>query len=202
MTSAPAAAPRRNPFATRHVRPGRLVPCDENGAPLDLDALVARAGAPRVATIEGPHGSGKTTLLVALANRLAAAGQLAGTIRTESRSAGAAVLAALLRAAPGTTLCVDGWETLGGAAAAVARWVARRRGVGLIATSHGPVRMPTLVRCGTTPALLARLVADLPDHGGLIGADDVTAAFMAHGGDIREALYDLYDRFERRSRSR
>ena len=60
--------------------------------------------------------------------------------------------------------------------------------------------MRPLVRCVTTPALLGRLVDDLPGHGGLIATEDVEQAFRRHGGDIREALYDLYDRFERRTR--
>ena len=191
---------RSNPFTTRHVRPGRLVPRDAAGEPLDLDALVTRARALGATALEGPHGAGKTNLLAALADRLAAVGLLADTIRIRTRRGGAVVLRAVLRAAPGATLCVDGWESLGRAAAAVIRRVAGFRGVGLIVTTHRAAGMPVLHRCGTTPALLARLVAELPDHGGLVGPADVAEAFAAPRGDVREALYDLYDRFERRSR--
>ena len=194
------AAPPGNPFATRHVRPGRLAPRDAGGAPLDLDPLVTRARAAGAAAIEGPHGAGKTNLLTALADRLAAAGLLAGTVRPEPRAAGSGVVRAVLRAAPGTTLCVDGWETLGVARAALVRWLARLRGVGLLVTTHRAAGMAVIHRCGTTPALLGRLVADLPDHGGRIRPGDVADAFATHRGDVREALYDLYDRFERRAR--
>jgi hypothetical protein len=40
----------------------------------------------------------------------------------------------------------------------------------------------------------------LPDHGGLITGDDIDDACRRHAGNLREALYDLYDRFERRAR--
>lgn len=202
MIRTPTFVHRANPFATRHVRPGRLVPRDADGVPLDVDLIVARARDLGVAAIEGPHGAGKSNLLTTLAARLAAAGLLAGSVRPGPQRGGVTLLGVVLRASPGTTLCVDGWETLGHFRGAVVVWAARLRRVGLIATTHRATGMPVLVRCRTTPALLASLVADLPDHGGLIGATDITAAFTACRGDVREALYDLYDRFERRSRAR
>ena len=197
MTAAVGATPR-NPFATRHTRPGRLVPRDAQGEPLDLAALLARA--PFAAALEGPHGAGKTNLLTALAARLDAEGRLAAVLRPRSPGDGAAVLRAVMRARPGTMLCIDSWECLGAPLAALIRWSARLRHVGLIVTSHRATGLPVVVRCVTTPALLARIVAELPGHGGLVDAADVADAFRAHGGDIREALYDLYDRFERRVR--
>ena len=48
--------------------------------------------------------------------------------------------------------------------------------------------------------LLRAIVAALPDHGGLIQDEDLTAAFARHGGNLRESLSDLYDRFEERAR--
>lgn len=190
----------RNPFATRHTRPGSLVPRDSAGAPLDLETLAARACALGVAAIEGPHGSGKTNLLSALGRHLAADGRFVEATRVRAARDGFRVLERVRRARPGATLCVDGWEALGRAWAALIRWSAIRRRVGLIVTCHRALGIPTLVRCTTTPTLLARLVADLPDHGGLIGDSDIAAAFAARRGDVREALYDLYDRFERRAR--
>lgn len=201
MTGTHATAGRGNPFTTRHTRPGRLVPRDADGAPLDLDALVARARALRAVAIVGPHGAGKTNLLTALAGRLAAAGHLAGLVRARSRPDAALVLRAVREAPPDSTLCIDGWEAVGAVRGMLIRRWARCRRVGLIVTSHRPTGMPVVVRCATTAALLARLVAELPGHGGVIAKVDVEQAFRAHRGDIREALYDLYDRFERRIRT-
>jgi hypothetical protein len=60
--------------------------------------------------------------------------------------------------------------------------------------------MPVVLRCSTSAGLLAAIVARLPDHGGRIADADVVAAFARHGGDLRESLYDLYDRFEQQIR--
>ena len=200
MKAAPPPAVRHNPFATRHTRPGRVIPRDGCGRPLDVAALASRVRAPGAVAIEGPHGAGKSNLLTALAGHLASVGILAATVRLRSRHDGRLVSDAVGRSPRGTVLCIDGWETLGALRAAGVRWVSRRRGVGLLVTAHRPTGMPTLIRCATTPALLGRIVADLPDHGGLVTDADVAAAYAAHRGNLREALYDLYDRFERRSR--
>jgi hypothetical protein len=61
--------------------------------------------------------------------------------------------------------------------------------------------LPRLLECRTSPGLLATLVARLPESGDVIGTADVDEAFSRHSGNVRDALYDLYDRFERRSRS-
>jgi len=189
-----------NPFATRHTRPGRLAPRDSAGDLLDLAVLAARARRLGVAALVGPHGSGKSNLLGALARRLAADGLPVETIRIRVPSDGLHLLGLVRRAPRGATLCVDGWECLGRVGAALVRWSAATRRVGLLVTCHRPFGVPTLARCETTPALLTRLVADLPDHGGLVADADIAAAFEARRGDVREALYDLYDRFERRAR--
>ncbi len=202
LTTAPPPVGRHNPFATRFTRPGAVPPLDSLGLPLDVAALARRARCLGVSAIEGMHGAGKSTLLAALASTLADSGLLAGRIRSRSRRDGPIVARAVFRSRPGTMLCVDGWETLGVLQGALVSHVARYRGVGLIVTVHRPGRMATLVHCTTSPALLGRIVADLPDHGGLIAAEDVVDAYAAHGGNLREALYDLYDRFERRCRDR
>lgn len=201
MTSTVAvdAAPAHNPFATRWTAPGRIAPLDERGRILDLGGLLGalRAEAGRAA-IEGPHGSGKTTLLVALAGRLSRDGRLAGLVRVRSPASFATLVAVAWRAAPGTTVCVDSWEQLG----RVGRWavvlVTKVLGLGLLVTAHRPTGLPVLLRCDVTPDLLHRIVAALPDHGGRIEPRDVEQAFAGHRGNVREALYDLYDRFERR----
>jgi len=200
MTPPMAATRRRNPFATRHTSPGTLRPRDQHGEPLDIAALAARARSLPVAALVGPHGAGKSNLLRAVARHLAAEGRLAATVRVRSPGDGWGVVQAVRAAPRATTLCVDGWEALGGVWPAIARWVAWRRRVGLLVTCHRATGVPELVRCTTTPALLRRLVDDLPDHGGLITDADIAAAFTTRQGDVREALYDLYDRFERRSR--
>ncbi|NBW86952.1 MAG: hypothetical protein EBR23_09035 [Planctomycetia bacterium] len=200
MSEAAVAAVIVNPFSTRFTRPGRLPPLDAAGRQLDIDTLLRalRTGGGDAAIV-GPHGTGKTTLLLALAGRLAAVGGLAGLIRLHSPGDVPLLLRGLLGAAHGSTLCVDGWERLGLWGMAL-RMLARWRGCRLVVTSHRAPGLPILVRSeGNLPVLLA-LVARLPDHGGLIDKADIVAAHRRHGGNLRESLYELYDRFQCRCR--
>lgn len=192
--------PRSNPFATRFTRPGRVVPLDADGRPLDLDALLDRLlGLGGRAAIEGPHGSGKTSLLTALAAHLERRGGTARLTRVGGIAEATGLLRCLGRTPVETVVCVDGWERLAPPVALAARWLAARRGHGLIVTAHRATGLPLLHRCRPTAAVLARVVAELPDHGGTIGDDDLADAFASHSGNLREALYDLYDRFARRT---
>lgn len=188
--------PPSNPFATRYTRPGAVPPLDRDGGPLDVAALLARLEALGSAAIVGPHGHGKTTLLVALATALTADGQAVRIVRARGWTDLLPTLAAIGRPPFGTWACVDGWESLG-----PGRWllrqVARLLGRPLVVTSHAPAGLPVLRACETSDELLTAIVARLPDHGGRIAPDDVTAAFGRHGGDLRESLSDLYDRYER-----
>lgn len=203
--SCPSADARRrlpaNPFATRFTRPGRLAIRGRDGSPLDPATLVeALDGMGGTAALEGPHGSGKTTLLLAVAAVLGARRRLGGLLRLHGRGDAGRALALMRTAAPGSVLCVDSWEQAGLWTGGAIRRAGRRRGVGLLVTSHRATQLPLLHRCGTSSILLARLVDDLPSHGGLITSADIEAAHARHGGDLRSALFDLYDRFEARIR--
>ncbi|MBM4020888.1 MAG: hypothetical protein FJ284_01335 [Planctomycetes bacterium] len=190
----------RNPFATRHTRPGAVPPLDDEGRPRDLVAVVASlAGLPQAAIV-GPHGTGKSTLLKAIEVALSAGGRSAGHLRLQRRRDAVSLHAAILRARRGATLCVDGWERLGWPEAATARLLARLRGCQLVVTAHRAVGMPTAVRTGGSLPLLEAIVDRLPDHGGLIERADLADAFARHAGNLRDSLGDLYDRFERRVR--
>lgn len=202
-----------NPFSTRHTRPGRIEPLDGDGHPRDVAALLDRLAAlGGRAAIRGPHGSGKTTLLEHLARGLEDRGTAVERVRLRAWRDGAAGAAAdsaaacraILRCAAGGTVCIDGWEQMG-PAAAVAGALAWLRGCGLVVTTHRRTRLPLLVACDTSPALFAGIVRRLPGHaswaGSVIQDADLETSFSRHGGDIRESLYELYDRFEERRRS-
>jgi hypothetical protein len=195
-----------NPFSTRHTRPGCLPPLDAAGRPLDIARLLARFLATRGAAIVGRHGSGKSNLLRHLAVAAAAAGVRVERVRLQSRRDALRAWAAIRAAGKSGVVCIDSWERAGPVAGLVLVVLARAVGCRLWVTAHRPAAwLRTLVRCETTSRLLEALVAQLvdPSRGGAVavGAADVEAAFATHDGDIREALYELYDRFEVRWRA-
>ncbi len=189
---------RTNPFATRHTRPGALPPLDLEGRPRNLEGLVARLRAMPAAAIVGPHGTGKSTLLAAMLAEITAAGQVAQLVQLRRRSDGLAALAAAVRSTRRGTLAIDGWERIDPVTATAVRIAASARGSRLLVTSHSPTAIPTLVRTAASQPLLEAIVARLPDHGELIGTCDVAAAFARNPRNLRDALGELYDRFESR----
>lgn len=196
-----ARKPVTNPFATRHTRPGAVPPLTPAAEPRDLPSLLSEIeSAGGSGCLVGPHGSGKSTLLAAIAVELSSRHRLAGTIQLREARDTWRAWQVLGRAAPGTTLCLDGWEQLGAAGRIVTRLLARIRRCRLVVTSHRPVRLGLSLTTATSLPLLRAIVARLPDHGGLINEDDLAASFARHGGNLRESLCDLYDRFEWRAR--
>ncbi len=187
-----------NPFTTRQTRVGRLPPLDAAGRPLDVAGLLADIGRQGAAGIEGPHGTGKSTLLAALA--AAAGGRQARVWRLDRRRDAWAVAWALLGIPAGGLVCLDGWEAIGGLGRWTIRFLARRRGVALVVTSHRPTGLPLVIRTAGSLRLLEAIVGRLPSAGGLIDRADLAAACQAQAGNLREALLDLYDRFEARAR--
>ena len=196
-------APRRNPFATRFTRPGALVPLDADGNRLDLDALLDRLGSlGGSGSIEGLHGRGKTTTLLALAERAERRGLAVTVRRVRSVRDLAELWRGLMRMPTGGTLFIDGWESLGWFPCRLIRLVAVLRACRLVVTSHGRAGLPVLLSCRTSPRLLSMILAQLPTAAPAIEDRDIGEAFLRHGGNLRDALYDLYDRFESRTRSR
>lgn len=186
-----------NPFATRYTRPGTIPPLDERGRPLDLAALITRLDGLGAAAVEAPHGHGKSTLLLALAAALDATGRPVKMVRLRGWQDACAACRAVVTAPRRTAVFIDGWEQLGFLAAPL-RTAARVLRRTLLVTSHRPTGLPVLRPCETTPDLLRAIVARLPDRGGPVDEADIAAAFELHGGNLRESLYDLYDRVERR----
>jgi hypothetical protein len=189
----------RNPFATRHTRPGVLPPLDAEGQPLDIRQLLLAIRAHGGASIEGPHGTGKSTLLAAITRVARDVGANVETVRLRTGRQAFAAFRAIRAAGPGAIVGVDGWEMLG-PFKGVARWVAWWRGVGLVVTAHESAGFPFVIRTSATLPLLTAIVDRLPDHGGLIDARDLNESLARHPGNLREALLDLYDRFEHRAR--
>jgi hypothetical protein len=103
--------------------------------------------------------------------------------------------------AEATILVIDGYEQLGW----YHRWrlkrLCRRGKVGLLVTAHKSVGLPPLLELQPTSVLMRQLVRHLwPEHDRLITDREIDACFESQRGNVREAMFALYDLFESRIR--
>ncbi len=196
-----------NPFATRFTRPGAieyLFPADQSA-----ESLVATLRDNQWwGEIVGPHGSGKSTLVAALVPALEAAGRKVmrhvitpdGGDRPECVSpAGAFGVLAKLNLSGQTQLILDGYERISWWWRRRIAVLCRKRGAGLLVTTHQPLGLPPLVRTKPTEQLAERIVAQLlPREDKTIKPADIRAAFRQHEGNLRETLFTLFDIYQAR----
>ena len=162
------------------------------------EGLLARFdGLGRRAAIVGPKGSGKTTLLEDLAPHFRERGFSIRELRLtqEAPRFEEGVLEDLFASLTARDLILfDGAEQLGWLA--WSRFERRSRTAGgILVTVHQSGRLPTLIETRTDAPLLACLIEQILED----RADEVRALapqlFEKHGGNLREALRDLYDRY-------
>lgn len=183
---------RDNPFAVERVLQLRYRFHDDDWPSLlsRLHSLNDRAA------IVGPHGSGKTTLLEELGERLSAQGFRAHRLFLNEQCR--TLPAEFVRIArggfgPKDIILFDGCEQLGPFAWQWFRWQTRRAD-GLVITTHRPGRLPTLLTCESTPALLSELVGQLLDQSDTMTDENLQRLFERHRGNLRDAIRELYDR--------
>lgn len=188
---------RDNPFSTDRIHRirYRLSPPEWSALEQKLHAM-ARRGA-----IVGPEGAGKTTLLEDISVRLNNAGWTTRWLRLTREQP--AFRRGFLRQffaslGPRDVILFDGAEQLGRFS-----WKkierASRRGAGLLITSHRAGLLPTLHECRTSPELLLEIIRDLlpsnSTHDQRRLSDLAHALHGSHGGNLREALREMYDKY-------
>lgn len=190
-----------NPFATRYIRAGRIEPLNEYGFPRNIEEIFERfQSLSRCAAIEGPHGSGKSTLMAAIVEHCKQENIFTKTFVIRSFGDVPQLMYGTACASRETIICVEGWERVGHFSGVIMA-IARFRRCGLLVTSHRPTRLSQLMQCRSNQQILKAVVGCLPSHSGIIQEDDCEDAFRKSSGNLREALLDLYDRFERRIRT-
>jgi energy-coupling factor transporter ATP-binding protein EcfA2 len=187
-----------NPFATCWTRPGAIAfQFDDGQSTGELVAKLAAQG--WWGAIVGPHGSGKTTLLETLMPILRGAGH---HVRAISLRNGQRRLPCCFFRMERALVIIDGYEQLGWLERARLKHRCRRVNHELLVTTHSPTSIPTLIRLAPEERLVRQLVADLTAHVSTpITPADVAASHARFGSNVREILFDLYDRHERRRRA-
>jgi len=195
----------QNPFRTDRLESLAFRPHDPGRTAAGVVQRFRAAG--WHGAVVGPHGSGKSTLLKRLIADAAADGHPVAEVfvnrqtpRRVRRAEAARVVEALRghRADPGTpgvVIACDGWCHLPPWERRRLRRAARAAGAGVLGLAHlSGWGLPVLYRTRTTPALLASLVEELQPHPHVAAQAGLRAAWSASRGNIRDALFRLYDR--------
>jgi hypothetical protein len=194
---------RSNPFCAARLRPGTIDFVFEQGKCLQqlVDALAANAWHGQ---ITGGHGTGKSTLLAALAPAIEDRGRLVKSITLVAgqRRLPRAFIASLRHSAGLGVAAVDGIEQLHPWNRLRLRRVCRAYGAGLVVASHRRSHLPTLYEATVDETRAWSVVQKLQDGFPLrVDIEDLAERLARHQGNLREALFDLYDLYEERSRS-
>ncbi len=193
--------PADNPFSSRFIRPG-AIPYRFRNSDSSLPALYARwKECGSVAQIQGDHGSGKSTLLASLAPHFEADRFQLRTHVMAEVPRDVRTLLADHGWTPQTVVIVDGYERLS--------WWSRwqlwfkrlRTGARLLITTHMDLGFPNVCTLRPTDDDVVELVQHLQrNRQTLVADDDARKAFARHQGNVREALFELFDVYERRVR--
>ncbi|MBB6428962.1 hypothetical protein [Algisphaera agarilytica] len=180
-------SPRDNPFRSGCV--DALEYASPTGESFEQIVTRVRNAGFRGALV-GPHGHGKSTLMQALAELDPPAdAEHHDIIQIMPDGTNMHAVKHAL-GSDADRLFVDGYDLLPWRL----RWKLARR-PGVLVTSHRETKLPTLLRCETTPALLEGLVERLsPEVCGALGHEAIMELHARHGGNIRNALRELYDR--------
>ncbi len=190
-----------NPFSTAFIRPGAIpYQFPENES---LDDLFHRFEvAEHRGEIIGPHGTGKSTLIAAFSDYLQKQRLTIYLVTLHDGQRRLPFSPNRLDQPEGTILVVDGFEQLSWWNRQILFRVCRQKKWGILVTAHTPTGLPTIFETAMSPALGMRVVLQLLDQRQRPLAESVVTPRQAlrrlreHDGNLRETLFDLYDRWE------
>ncbi len=193
-----------NPFCSRFVRPGALEYLFPDGwSAARLAARLAENG--WRGQIVGRPGTGKSTLVATLIPALRAAGRrpVVATVRDGPRGLPRGIalrLRACLKKGLAAVVVLDGDEQLTRFGRFRLRRLARDYGAGLLVTSHVDAGLPHLWRSEVTPSVARGVLERLLAHTRVwwVSVADLQERLAVRAGDLRQALFDLYDLHQQR----
>lgn len=183
---------RENPFAAERVESLAFRFPPGQSFPKLLERLAEQQN---VGAIVGRHGSGKTRLLEELYPRLHEAGYKPELFRLSSESSmrdKERMVADLRKVVRPGFILLDGAEQL-----STRLWLPLRtaasQAAGFVVTVHRVSRLPTLIECDTSVALLQDLVEEL--CGAPLIPFDAENLMLRHHGNLRLCFRELYERW-------
>lgn len=186
-----------NPFSSRFIRPGAVPFLFPTGCSSTLLVQQLR-DRNWWGQIIGPHGSGKSTLVATMM----------GALQVMDRDVIAVGLRQGERRVPpidrsrlsvNTQVIIDGYEQLSWWSRWRIKSLCRRCQAGLLVTAHHDVGLPTLYCTQPSEELVREVVARLiPNADGAVSPNDISTAYAAAGGNMRETLFRLYDVYQQR----
>jgi len=215
----------RNPFSTAAISSGRIQ-FKHPGAGGWFSILEELAANRWLGEVVGPHGTGKTTFLLQLSSILNALEVDVDFVRyrvdrngkihnnqfpsNEEMDEGSSILppptfetaasaAGLKR--PERCRIIDGFEQMPWIQQKAVIWKSRWAREGLIVSAHCTRGLPRLLQTESSLQLLKDIAKELlvTDAGDLIDLGDISTAWTKSQGNTREALFLLYDVWEKRS---
>jgi len=187
-----------NPFATRFIRPGAMPFLFLDGD--SAEAILSRLKQQNWwGQILGQHGSGKSTLLATLGPLFKAAGRNVVALKV---GPGERRLPQIDRktVSPATQIVIDGYEQLSCWSKWKVRRLARSAGAGLLVTAHQDVGLPTLYETNPSEAVALAVAARLlAEENMQFPPSEITGAYQAAKGNVRETLFKLYDVYQMRN---
>ena len=191
---------RENPF-----RSERVEGMGYRQAGFEWSELLGRAAEMKYrGAIVGPEGVGKTTLLEELGERLAEAGLCVRLVRLNNqvKLSWAELKREIIKEGGCDVLLLDGAEQMSRLMRYRLRSVTNKRKMGLIVTSHNEGMLPLLFECRTNEQLFFKLTWELLGETVSLSAVFTDRLYERHGGNIREALRELYDMWAEESKPR
>lgn len=190
-----------NPFCTRFIRPGAIP--FHFPAGISAGTLIEHLKCQHwTGQIVGPHGTGKSTLLSELQPAILAEGKtpLNWNLR-DGRFTNQPQPCFRTTLNSASILIIDGFEQL----SVWRRWslirTCRLQRCGLLVTTHVSLGLPDLYRTQITPDVTLQVWSFLNRVGAspFTSHDDLMDRLNTRQGNLREALFDLYDLHEQRS---